>query len=113
MAFQPKPAGGSLSPSSAGTSPASPNSAETQLSDSDGVETGVSTAALDRGMLMAATTPQEGAGLSTRRIGGEAVSDAEIMLRVKAGDQSAFDYLVQKYRRPMISFLYRMAHNAA
>jgi len=31
---------------------------------------------------------------------------------VKAGDDSAFDYLVQKYRRPMISFMYRMAHNS-
>jgi RNA polymerase sigma-70 factor (ECF subfamily) len=35
------------------------------------------------------------------------------MLRVKAGDQSAFDYLVQKYRRPLVSFMYRMARNTA
>ena len=41
------------------------------------------------------------------------VSDAEIMLRVKTGDQSAFEYLVQKYRRPIVSFMYRMARNAA
>jgi RNA polymerase sigma-70 factor (ECF subfamily) len=41
------------------------------------------------------------------------LSDAEMMLRVKAGDDSAFNYLVQKYRRPMISFMYRMAHNSA
>ena len=41
------------------------------------------------------------------------LSDAEMMLRVKAGDDSAFDYLVQKYRRPIISFMYRMAHNSA
>jgi RNA polymerase sigma-70 factor, ECF subfamily len=45
--------------------------------------------------------------------GVEPFSDAEIMLRVKAGDQSAFDYLVQKYRRPLVSFMYRMAHNTA
>jgi RNA polymerase sigma-70 factor (ECF subfamily) len=32
---------------------------------------------------------------------------------VKAGDQSAFDYLVQKYRRPLVSFMYRMARNSA
>jgi RNA polymerase sigma-70 factor (ECF subfamily) len=43
----------------------------------------------------------------------EGASDAEVMLRVKAGDESAFDYLVNKYRRPMVSFMYRMAHNAA
>ncbi len=62
---------------------------------------------------MAASTPQPPGVLSTGAVGGEGTSDAEVMLRVKAGDQSAFDYLVQKYRRPMISFLYRMAHNAA
>ncbi len=41
------------------------------------------------------------------------VSDADVMLRVKAGDDSAFEYLVQKYRRPMVSYMYRMCHNAA
>jgi len=72
----------------------------------------VSTAALDRGMLMAATTPQAPAGFPVIS-GKEERSDAEIMLRVRAGDQSALDYLVQKYRRPMISFMYRMARNTA
>ena len=43
----------------------------------------------------------------------EAVSDADVMLRVKTGDESAFAYLVQKYRRPMVGFLYRMCHNPA
>jgi len=43
---------------------------------------------------------------------GEVLTDAEVMLRVKTGDDSAFEYLVQKYRRPMVSFMYRMAHNA-
>src|SRR5271165_4834109 len=113
MALEPKPARGRLSPSSAGTSTTSPGNESAQLSDSGGVEIGVSTAALDRGMLMAATTPQAPAAFSTALVGGEAISDAAIMLRVKAGDQAAFDYLVQKYRRPMVSFLYRMAHNAA
>jgi len=45
--------------------------------------------------------------------GAENFTDAEVMLRVKAGDQSAFDYLVQKYRRPLVSFMYRMARNTA
>ena len=34
-------------------------------------------------------------------------TDAEIMLQVKAGDDAAFEYLVQKYRRPMVSFMFR------
>ena len=45
-------------------------------------------------------------------VAGE-LTDADVMLRVKAGDDSAFDYLVQKYRRPIINFMYRMAHNTA
>lgn len=45
--------------------------------------------------------------------GAAAVDDAEIMLRVKAGDDGAFNYLIEKYRRPIISFMYRMVHNSA
>ena len=41
----------------------------------------------------------------------EAVSDLDAMLRVKTGDESAFAYLVQKYRRPMVGFMYRLCHN--
>jgi RNA polymerase sigma-70 factor, ECF subfamily len=57
-------------------------------------------------------TEQMSSAFSPALAGGETVSDAEIMLRAKAGDQTAFEYLVQKYRRPMISFMFRMAHNA-
>ena len=60
---------------------------------------------------MAATTPQTSSlpPMPT----AEETTDAQVMLRVKTGDQSAFDYLVQKYRRPMVSFMYRMARNSA
>lgn len=84
-----------------------------QLSGKDGVETDVSTAALDRGMLIGAPASQASPAFSPGFAGGEALSDADIMLRAKAGEQSAFEYLVQKYRRPMVSFMYRMAHNSA
>lgn len=40
-------------------------------------------------------------------------SDAAIMLRVAAGDESGFNYLVEKYHRPMVHFLYRMVHTQA
>jgi RNA polymerase sigma-70 factor (ECF subfamily) len=112
MGPDPKPSRPALSPSPNGTSADSSEPEEVQLSGGDGVDTTVSTAALDRGMLMAATTPKGSAAFSAV-LGAESPSDAEIMLRAKAGDQSAFDYLVQKYRRPMISFMYRMARNAA
>ena len=65
---------------------------------------------MDRGLLAMAAVPQvEG---EAHLLGAE-LSDAEVMLRVKAGDEPAFDYLVQKYRRPMVGFMYRMSHNAA
>lgn len=81
-----------------------------QLSGPPGVETDVSTVAIDRSMLMAGS-PLPAPALS--REAGDAPTDADIMLRAKAGDQAAFDYLVQKYRRPMVSFMYRMARNTA
>jgi RNA polymerase sigma-70 factor (ECF subfamily) len=67
---------------------------------------------MDRGILMATTVPVS-TSLPSALAGAEGASDAEVMLRVKAGDQPAFDYLVQKYRRPLVSFMYRMARNAA
>src|SRR6202030_2533555 len=37
--------------------------------------------------------------------------DAELMLRVKNGDSASFDLLLEKYRLPVIHFLYRMVQN--
>jgi RNA polymerase sigma-70 factor, ECF subfamily len=68
---------------------------------------------MDRSVLMGAMGSQASTGPNPLAGAAEASSDAEIMLRVKAGDQPAFDYLVQKYRRPLVSFMYRMARNAA
>ena len=68
---------------------------------------------MDRGFLSMATGPSSAAAKLADTQSAEGLSDAQIMLRVKAGDDSAFEYLVQKYRRPMLSFMYRMAHNSA
>jgi RNA polymerase sigma-70 factor (ECF subfamily) len=73
----------------------------------------VSTAAIDRGVLTSSGESPVSRGLAPAVAGAEAFTDAEVMLRVKAGDQSAFDYLVQKYRRPLVGFMYRMARNTA
>jgi len=68
---------------------------------------------MDRGLLaMTGPVPRADATPVFGQV-SEATNDAEVMLRVKAGDDGAFEYLVQKYRRPMVSFMYRMAHNAA
>lgn len=80
----------------------------TQLSAPAGVPTPVSSLAIDRALLAA------GGSLSTVTAGvSELSTDAEIMLRVKTGDESAFTFLVQKYRRQMVGFMYRMCHNPA
>jgi RNA polymerase sigma-70 factor, ECF subfamily len=41
------------------------------------------------------------------------LSDAEIMLRVAAGDEAGFGLLVEKYRRQMVHYMFRMVHNQA
>jgi RNA polymerase sigma-70 factor (ECF subfamily) len=110
MPFEPKPARPPLSDTNEATWPPSGESPDSQLSAPDRVETGVSTAAVDRALFSAAT-PSAPAVISGT--GPDSQSDAEVMLRVKAGDQSAFDYLVRKYRRPMMSFMYRMSRNSA
>jgi len=115
------------------TSPCLPASAEAQLSASDGVSTGVSSVAIDGGGLDCGTfgggalgggalpggllnfagmsTPTPDARANPAVSSSSAGSDVEAMLRVKTGDESAFVYLVQKYRRPMVGFMNRMCHN--
>jgi RNA polymerase sigma-70 factor, ECF subfamily len=38
-------------------------------------------------------------------------SDVQLMLDVKAGDEHSFALLLQRYRSPLINFLYRMVRN--
>jgi RNA polymerase sigma-70 factor, ECF subfamily len=41
------------------------------------------------------------------------MDDAAIMLELRSGNMAGFDYLIQKYRKPIIHFMYRMVHNQA
>jgi RNA polymerase sigma-70 factor (ECF subfamily) len=100
-------------------------SEEAQLSAADGVSNNVSSVAMDGGVLgvdrgllarglpnRAGGQPSANAPLNVASAGsGEGVSDVDVMLRVKTGEESAFSYLVQKYRRPMVGFMYRLCHN--
>lgn len=45
--------------------------------------------------------------------GDGTLTDAEIMLRVRDGDDSCFNYLIEKYRKPILHFMFRMVHNQA
>jgi len=40
-------------------------------------------------------------------------SDADLMLRVRDGDEESFTYLLTKHRDPVVNYLYRMVQNAA
>jgi RNA polymerase sigma-70 factor (ECF subfamily) len=41
------------------------------------------------------------------------LSDVQLMLGVKAGDEACFEQLLGKYRKPLVSFLYRMVRDRA
>ena len=111
MANKPTSAKAPQEPSADGGCGPIPESTEAQLSPTRRVQASVSSIALDQGLLTMASVPARAQAGVLGNI--EGLTDAEVMLRVKAGDDSAFEYLVQKYRRPMISFMYRMARNAA
>jgi RNA polymerase sigma-70 factor (ECF subfamily) len=65
---------------------------------------------LDRPLLKGVRTE---AVLSARVGDWNALTDAEIMLRVRDGDDQGFNYLIEKYRKPIIHFMFRMVHNQA
>jgi len=92
-----------------------PPSDSTQLPPPEGVKRGVGTIALNPEGYPAATG-KVSAGNGTPRVASRPLSemsDAEVMLLAGTGDDSAFGYLVEKFRRPIISFMYRMTHNQA
>ena len=98
------------------TSVGGQQSGDPQLSPGDGVSTNVSSVAsvsigMDRGLLNLAGTASSASVPMANSLEGR--SDADVMLRVKAGDEGAFGYLIQKYRRPLIGFMYRLCHNRA
>jgi RNA polymerase sigma-70 factor (ECF subfamily) len=59
------------------------------------------------GMLVTNQSTSASTGQGTER------TDAEIMLAVAAGDEAGYNYLVTKYHRQIIHFLFRMVHNEA
>jgi RNA polymerase sigma-70 factor (ECF subfamily) len=40
-------------------------------------------------------------------------TDVQLMLDVKAGDEASFEFLLRKYRSPLVNFLYRMVRDSA
>ena len=87
-------------------------SATAQPSDGDGVREGMATLVLDNPALGKGPASRQEAHRGVNHAADE-TSDAAIMLRVAAGDESGFNYLVEKYHRPMIHFLFRMVRSQA
>ena len=103
-----------------------------QPSEQDGVPEDMGTLALHPGMLDVASdnrsrasarsaashperTPEEMAALRARAARGDfaGMTDAEVMLELQAGNMAAFDVLLNKYRKPIVHFMFRMVHNQA
>ncbi|SDF42027.1 RNA polymerase sigma factor [Terriglobus roseus] len=97
------------------------NSPEAQQSDPDGVGEDMGTLALNPGMLGGAEVDQDvrgkglAADLNAVATAGKSseTGDADVMLRLKAGELDCFEYLMNKYRRPIVHFMFRMVHNQA
>jgi len=96
------------------------NEALAQHPDEDGVPEDMATLVLDKSGLGPGLNPARGQGAVLNQPAAPRVnyaedesSDAAIMLRVAAGDEAGFNFLVGKYHRAMISFLFRMVHNQA
>ncbi|MBZ5568288.1 MAG: sigma-70 family RNA polymerase sigma factor [Acidobacteriia bacterium] len=106
--FKPKPDSLKSGPRPAPRRPSDP-----QLSSPIGVRSGVSSVAIDRGLLPGDRRRSEAGLQVSAPVSYEAMTDADVMLRVKHGDDAAFEYLVTKFRRPMLSFMYRMARNSS
>jgi RNA polymerase sigma-70 factor, ECF subfamily len=107
---QVKPEGDKRSPESVNSGGESGDYA--QPSPEDGVRDDMATLVLDK--------PPVGAGLASRPMhvgvpnyGADESSDAAVMLRVAAGDEAGFNFLVAKHYRAMIHFLFRMVRNQA
>jgi RNA polymerase sigma-70 factor (ECF subfamily) len=85
-----------------------------QPSGADGVPKDMATMVLNSPGLGAGSAFRPGANSGTgQRAELDPKSDAAIMLRVAEGDEAGFNYLAEKYHRPMIHFLYRMVGNQA
>ena len=90
----------------------------TQPPDEDGVREDMSTMAINPTHLK----PSDLERLATNEMGPPVLhlngdfaemEDSAVMLELKAGNMAAFDFLIQKYRKPIINFMYRMTRNQA
>ena len=82
-----------------------------QPSQGDRVPEDMATLVLDRPAMGVGAASRPNAKLNPHLLDDS--SDAAIMLRVAAGDESGFNYLVEKHYRAMVHFLFRMVRTQA
>ncbi|HUB17320.1 MAG TPA: RNA polymerase sigma factor [Acidobacteriaceae bacterium] len=85
-----------------------------QPDDPNGVSRDMASVALTTPGL-GSRTAESSRGLKAPATAAEwrSMTDAEIMLRVREGDDVGFNFLIEKYRKPIMNFMYRMVHNQA
>jgi RNA polymerase sigma-70 factor (ECF subfamily) len=83
--------------------------ATAQPHDEDGVMEDMATLAVNPGLLDGVLQPSVAQGSAHF----PEMEDSAIMLELRDGNMSGFDFLIQKYRRPIVNFMYRMVHNQA
>ena len=81
-----------------------------QPSQERGVKEGMGTVAITQNGFQGA---QQGTPVHTSGVDWTQLSDAEIMLRVREGDDSGFSILIEKYRKQIVHFMFRMSRNQA
>src|SRR5437762_11646352 len=106
MAFDSKPAKTPVLPSEKGTS----DPQDAQLFPSGRVDSDVSSIAIDRGGLARGGGPRQPRLAVEAGVSAE-LTDAQVLLKGRAGDDSGFEYLVRKYRRRSRCFMCGMAQN--
>jgi len=91
-----------------------------QPGDEDGVTEDMSTLAINPTHLKANDLEQlaqaeAASGAAALHLNGDfaTLDDAAIMLELKAGNMAGFDFLIHKYRKPIVNFMYRMTRNQA
>src|SRR5580658_9905461 len=107
MPDQARPPRSAVSPSSGGTSAGLPEPEKEQLSSHSRVQSSVSTAAMDRGVLMASLGPRPAGDLQPAMAGAESYTDAEVFLRVYRSRQT------YEASAKFTTWLYRIATNLA
>ena len=82
---------------------------EAQPPDEDGVKDDMATLAINPRLL------ENLHAVESHSVAGDfgQMDDAAIMLALRDGNMAGFDFLIQKYRKPIIHFMYRMVHNQA